>query len=184
MGVLSDLTALLPEIRRLWVPTLVWTGLFAQMAGVLWVVFYGATTATRAAAAFMHHLRTRHLPPELRSKNPDLSQHKTVGEVMQAMGIKPIKEITWPVGAAVRKLYEERYGIAPRKALRTKTSGTGTHDFAVYPPALVPDIEKIVRTHVEARRRASEDSELAEDRPPPIIRSDAAAGAPTQDMTA
>jgi hypothetical protein len=41
----------------------------------------------------------------------------------------------------------------PPKALRPKTSGSGSHCFAVYPPEMVPLIERIIGEHKAAAAR-------------------------------
>jgi hypothetical protein len=78
----------------------------------------------------------------------------TVIDVMRDLGLEPTPEVTWPVGAIVRDLYEQRYGCLPEKKLRPKTSGEGTHCFAVYPTSMRPEIEKVIRAHqTEAARQ-------------------------------
>ncbi len=71
----------------------------------------------------------------------------TIIDVCRALSVDPEPRLTWPVGNAVRDLYEGRYGALPEKALRTKTAGTGSHCFAIYPEDMRGDIERIIRLH-------------------------------------
>ena len=80
----------------------------------------------------------------------------TVVDVCRDLKIEPVPALTWAVGNAVRDLYEARYGILPEKDLRTKTSGTGTHCFAIYPESWRGEIERIIREHDWERQRQGE----------------------------
>ena len=71
----------------------------------------------------------------------------TVMDVFRALRFEPEPRISWAVGAEARQHYEERYGVPPSKVLRPKTSGAGSHCFALYPPEMWPVVEKIVRDH-------------------------------------
>jgi hypothetical protein len=71
----------------------------------------------------------------------------TVMDVFRDLRFEPEPRISWAVGAEVRQRYEERYGELPRKVLRPKTSGAGSHCFALYPPEMRPVVETIVREH-------------------------------------
>ena len=51
----------------------------------------------------------------------------TVVEVFRALGIEPVKNVTWPVGKAVAKKWRDENGSEPPKANRTKTGGGGMH---------------------------------------------------------
>jgi hypothetical protein len=78
----------------------------------------------------------------------------TVLDVMRSMGVEITSSLSWSVGVRVRELYEARTGCLPEKALRTKTIGTGSHCFAVYPDVMRDDIERVVRAHAtEATRQ-------------------------------
>jgi hypothetical protein len=82
----------------------------------------------------------------------------TVVDVIRSLGIEPEPRLTWSVGNAVRALYESRNGSLPEKDLRGKTSGKGSHCFAIYPKHMKTDIEKIVRSHqVQAARQLNLD---------------------------
>jgi hypothetical protein len=80
----------------------------------------------------------------------------TVVDVCRDLQIEPEPRLTWPVGNAVRNLYESRYGELPEKALRTKTSGAGSHCFATYPEHMRGDIERIIRLYDGEAQRQSD----------------------------
>jgi hypothetical protein len=79
----------------------------------------------------------------------------TIIDVYRRLGFEPEKESTWNAGAAMREKYKEIYGTLPPKQLRTKTCGTGSHCFAIYPDNMMELAEKIVRNcaRIEARQR-------------------------------
>lgn len=70
----------------------------------------------------------------------------TVIDRVVALGIEPEKHLTWAVGDAVRAKWEALTDSAPTKALRRKTSGTGSHCFAIYPEEFASEIDGIVET--------------------------------------
>jgi hypothetical protein len=74
-----------------------------------------------------------------------------------------VPELTWSIGAAVREMYERRFGVPPEKKLRTKTCGAGSHCFAVYPTHLRTDITSIIRMHQTESQRQSVTDILALD---------------------
>lgn len=80
----------------------------------------------------------------------------TVVDVFKSLGLEPTPEQTWAVGAAVRALYEERFGHLPHKELRRKTSGSGSHCFAVYPEEMRPQIQDCI-ARVNAEKAAQPD---------------------------
>jgi hypothetical protein len=87
----------------------------------------------------------------------------TVPEVGKEMNFSLEKNVAWAVGAAVRDLYQNRYGELPKKRLRRKTNGGGSHCFAVYPEHMRQSIEQIIRMHeVEVSRQGSLFLEAAE----------------------
>lgn len=69
----------------------------------------------------------------------------TVLDVARDLGLQPSVQEAWEIGAAVRDAYEQAVGQLPVKALRQKTSGAGSHCFAVYPEEFRPMIEATVR---------------------------------------
>lgn len=80
----------------------------------------------------------------------------TVPDVCRAMHVEPVPALTWSVGNAVREEYRRAHGNCPPKELRTKTKGTGSHCFAVYPPEMRPAIERLIREHgAEAERQGT-----------------------------
>jgi hypothetical protein len=68
----------------------------------------------------------------------------TVIDVFRRLRLTPIKEETWAVGAAVRDRYQEITGSLPVKDNRPKTSGLGTHCFALYPESFEPIIVDVI----------------------------------------
>jgi hypothetical protein len=60
------------------------------------------------------------------------------------LGLEPTPELTWAAGAKVRDSWMELTGLEPARALRKKTSGTGSHVFAVYPPDFIEQADSII----------------------------------------
>lgn len=143
----------LSDLQRFWFTWALFCTLFGACSFCAFSV-YGLVEAYHWIAERAERWRLRHLPPELRTADADLSRHKTIAEIMRGIGIEPVNELTWSVGAEVRKMYEARYGVPPKKALRQKTSGTGSHDFAVYPPMLVGEIEELIKTWTTRPRKS------------------------------
>jgi hypothetical protein len=78
----------------------------------------------------------------------------TIIDVFRELKIEPTPSLTWAVGAAVRDIYEQRYGCLPEKDLRNKTNGPGSHCFAIYPETMRPTIVRMVAEHdSEAKRQ-------------------------------
>lgn len=75
----------------------------------------------------------------------------SVIEVMQSMGIKPNKQLSWTVGSTTRAKWEKTYGRLPDKELRPKTNGNGSHCFAVYPGWFKKEIKRIVKQQLQFR---------------------------------
>ena len=66
-------------------------------------------------------------------------------DVFREFGVPVEKTLTWRAGAMVRKRFVKVYGVVPALMNRPKTSGAGSHAFAVYPPSFKREIVKIVR---------------------------------------
>ena len=75
----------------------------------------------------------------------DLSTYVTIVEVMRRLGVEITNEKTWALGREARKLHVAQYGVPPRKVLRQKTNGTGSHDFSGYPPEFVGVVEGLIQ---------------------------------------
>jgi hypothetical protein len=69
----------------------------------------------------------------------------TVPEVIRAMNVDLDKSQRWAIGAAVRERYRLAFGELPPKDNRPKSSGKGSHCFALYPSTWRSAIEEIVR---------------------------------------
>lgn len=76
----------------------------------------------------------------------------TVMQVFAAMGIVPSCAVAWSVGAQMAAIYAEEFGEQPPKDNRPKTSGSGSHCFALYPPTWAGRIEEVIRASVAAER--------------------------------
>lgn len=81
----------------------------------------------------------------------------TIIEVARSMGLELPKEMAWAIGSAMADTYaaknEKRQ---PPKELRRKTSGSGSHCFAVYPLSYVPAImEAITKAGAEQAKQAT-----------------------------
>jgi len=70
----------------------------------------------------------------------------TIVQVARAMGIEMSPTVAWSVGATVRDLYIDEFGCLPEKRLRMKSSGMGSHCFAIYPASWRERIERVIRT--------------------------------------
>lgn len=75
----------------------------------------------------------------------------TIIDVCRQEKVEPVPALTWAVGAQVAALYERRYGRLPSKDLRTKTNGSGSHCFAVYPLRMRDEIANIIKMFVKKR---------------------------------
>jgi hypothetical protein len=80
----------------------------------------------------------------------------TVMDVFRALNIEPDPNTAWMVGARVRERWRQEAGALPPKGLRRKTSGGGTHCFALYPAEWRPLIEAEIRSvGAEAAKQAA-----------------------------
>ena len=68
----------------------------------------------------------------------------TVVDVFRALGLDPTPPHTWSAGARLRQAYLAETGHLPHKDNRQKTSGGGSHCFAIYPPIWWLRARKIV----------------------------------------
>lgn len=76
----------------------------------------------------------------------------TVPQVFAAMGITPTNEQSWSVGNRMQNLYKLEHDEQPPKDNRPKSSGHGSHCFALYPAEWRPKIEAEIRKLVAAER--------------------------------
>ena len=77
----------------------------------------------------------------------------TVPQVFKAMGVEPTNAQAWSAGARVATMYAEKHGQQPPKENRQKTSGSGSHCFAVYPRSWQARIKKVIAELVEFDRK-------------------------------
>jgi len=75
-----------------------------------------------------------------------------VRDLLRALGVEPMPVISWQIGAAVRDAYFTRHQRLPEKELRTKTAGTGSHCFAVYPSGFWSEAMEIAETVILTRK--------------------------------
>ena len=77
----------------------------------------------------------------------------TVSERIEALNFDATTRQRWSIGNAVRDRYVKMYGQLPVKALRRKTSGIGSHCFAIYPPEFQPEIDAIIEQYKLSNER-------------------------------
>ena len=76
----------------------------------------------------------------------------TVMQVFRSLNIVPEPSVSWSVGAQMATLYKQRHGEQPPKDNRPKTSGGGTHCFAIYPRSWEREIAAAILAHEQARK--------------------------------
>ena len=76
----------------------------------------------------------------------------TVMQVFKALGVQPDPKVSWSVGSRIAAAYAEEYGKQPPKENRPKTSGGGSHCFAIYPATWRRKIEKAIKDVVAFQR--------------------------------
>ena len=81
-------------------------------------------------------------------------------QVARAMNVDLQPREAWSVGSMIASMYQTRVGHLPTKALRPKTTGAGSHCFAIYPPSWENEIRAAIEAHVENR---SDQGSLFED---------------------
>ena len=82
-------------------------------------------------------------------------QQITIIDRIVACGVETSKHERWSLGEAVRQRYEEIFGQPPIKGLRPKTSGSGSHCFALYPHHFAGEIDRIIQSFELERSRQS-----------------------------
>jgi hypothetical protein len=73
----------------------------------------------------------------------------TVMQCFALLGIVPESKVSWSVGSRVAAMWREEHGEEPRKELRAKTHGAGTHCMAVYPQSWRKRIERVIKESSE-----------------------------------
>jgi hypothetical protein len=76
----------------------------------------------------------------------------TVLQVAKAMGVVLDNHTAWAIGSAMAAKYVLEFNEPPPKDNRRKTSGSGSHCFALYPSTWAPRIRKEIEEHAEARQ--------------------------------
>lgn len=82
-----------------------------------------------------------------------MSKRITIHQVARSMGVELDNNTAWSIGAGMADRYAREFGEQPPKELRPKTSGAGSHCFAVYPPTWEEHIRKAIQAHVDLSKR-------------------------------
>lgn len=77
----------------------------------------------------------------------------TVPGIFRELGLEPEKSATTAVGIRVRDMWLKEHDELPRKELKRKTAGGGSHCFATYPASWRDRIIEVIRTFVVAESR-------------------------------
>ena len=81
-----------------------------------------------------------------KSQRPASKDHYiTVPQVFDLLNAVKTNEKTWAVGTRMQHIYAMEFGCQPPKDNRPKTSGSGSHCFALYPASYLPIIEAEIR---------------------------------------
>jgi hypothetical protein len=73
----------------------------------------------------------------------------TIIQVAKSMGLELDNATAWSVGSEMAQKYMEEFAEQPPKELRPKTSGAGSHCFAVYPSTWEGRIKKAITERLE-----------------------------------
>jgi hypothetical protein len=76
----------------------------------------------------------------------------TTIQVFRALGIEPTSSQAWSVGARMAHLYTKEFGVEPPKENRPKTTGAGSHCFAIYPAHWQTIIEGVIKSVTDCER--------------------------------
>jgi hypothetical protein len=94
------------------------------------------------------------------SRGTDQRDWITVPQVARAMNVDLQPREAWSVGSTIASMYQDRVGHLPTKDLRPKTTGAGSHCFAIYPPHWEKEIRATINAQVDNR---SDQGRLFED---------------------
>jgi hypothetical protein len=78
-----------------------------------------------------------------------MSGRITITQVARSMGVELDNATAWSIGAGMADKYVREFGEQPPKELRPKTSGGGSHCFAVYPPTWESHIRRSIQAHAD-----------------------------------
>ena len=73
-------------------------------------------------------------------------------DVAERLGVQLTNGQAWEVGQTVARRWADCVGRQPRKDLRTKKNGAGSHCFAVYPPEWATVLEGVIKAVQPALR--------------------------------
>lgn len=82
-----------------------------------------------------------------------MSKRISITQVARTMGIELDNATAWSIGAGMADAYFREFGEQPPKELRPKTSGGGSHCFAVYPPTWEERIRKAIQAHADFAKK-------------------------------
>ena len=68
----------------------------------------------------------------------------TILDVCREMGVDLEPKAAWSAGSTMAEMWKDETGELPEKQLRTKTCGTGSHCFAVYPESWRERIREVI----------------------------------------
>ena len=80
----------------------------------------------------------------------------TIIQVAKSMGIELDNATAWSVGSEMAQKYVEEFAEQPPKELRPKTSGFGSHCFAVYPKTWEARIKNAIADRIEISRKQTD----------------------------
>tara|TARA_Y100000310_G_C20369726_1_gene662951 strand:- start:17 stop:313 length:297 start_codon:yes stop_codon:yes gene_type:complete len=68
----------------------------------------------------------------------------TIPAMIAELKLKYTKRLAWAAGNLCRHRWQEMTGTLPTKELRQKTTGEGSHCFAVYPNTFRPEMRRVL----------------------------------------
>lgn len=81
-----------------------------------------------------------------------MSERITIMQVFSLLGHTPTNEQAWTVGNRMQREYAQEFGEQPPKDNRPKTTGAGSHCFALYPATWRERIASEIRRVMRADR--------------------------------
>jgi hypothetical protein len=80
----------------------------------------------------------------------------TVPQVARLMGVTLDNKTSWSVGSEMAHTYQNEFGENPPKDNRPKTTGSGSHCFALYPAKWESKIRKVIEAHIEQQGKQND----------------------------
>ena len=85
----------------------------------------------------------------MQATNTDLAGWETLTDVIVRLGVEIGRTEKQTLGRAVARAWRGQHGTDPLTPVGVKAIGVGTHNLATYPPAFIPEVERLVRTALE-----------------------------------